>query len=245
MTNMKENTKILGVRIDNFSIREIKEKVSDILENPPRQKFVATLNPEILLKAHRDEKYRNILNSADLNICDGFGLKLASFLKGKSIKTRFAGADIVGFLLGLAANKSQKILIIAAKNSLSAPMEIEQAINQKYPDLSMKSEYYSPGQDFFESGIIKKAEIVFVNFGASQQEKFIFENRAKFPNAKILIGVGGAFDFLTGKIRRAPRFLRAFGFEWLWRLMQQPKRFRRIWNAVAVFPVISLLEKKS
>ena len=242
---MKSDITILGVRIDNFSVREIKEKISYFLEDSSRQKFAATLNPEILLKAHRDEKYKDILNSADLNVCDGFGLKLVSFLRGRKIRARFAGADLVDFLLELAEDKRHRILVVSAQNSLSAPAEIEQAIRRKYPNLSAKSEYFSPGQDFFKNGIINQAEIVFVNFGAPEQEKFIFENRTKFPNAKILVGIGGTFDFLTGKIRRAPCFLRAIGLEWLWRLMQEPKRFRRIWNAVVLFPVISLLEKKS
>ncbi|MCX6766506.1 MAG: WecB/TagA/CpsF family glycosyltransferase [Candidatus Moranbacteria bacterium] len=242
---MKSDITIFGVRIDNFSVREIKEKISNFLENSPRQKFVATLNPEILLKAHRNEKYRNILNSADLNICDGFGLKLVSFLKGNKIRARFSGADLVDFLLELAEDKKHGILVVSAQNSLSLPKEIEQAIKRKHPNLSAKSEYFLPSQEFFKNGIINQAEIVFVNFGAPEQEKFIFENRAKFPNAKILIGVGGAFDFLTGKIRRAPRFFRVLGLEWSWRLAQEPKRFRRIWNAVVVFPVISLSEKKS
>jgi N-acetylglucosaminyldiphosphoundecaprenol N-acetyl-beta-D-mannosaminyltransferase len=237
---MKENITILGVRIDNFSAGEIKEKISDILEQKNRQKFVTTLNPEILLKAHRDEIYRDILNSADLNICDGFGLKLVSFLKGRKIRERFAGADLVDFLLGLAADKKQKILIIATKNSLSTPAEIEQTINQKYPDLFAKSKYYLPSQDFFKNGIMNQIEIVFVNFGAPEQEKFIFENRTKFPNVKILVGVGGTFDFLTGKIRRAPHFMRLIGLEWLWRLMKEPKRIKRIWNAVVIFPLLVL-----
>lgn len=240
---MKNNITILGVRIENFSVREIKEKISSILENNPEQKFVTTLNPEILLKAHRDEKYRNILNSADLNICDGFGLRLVSFLGGRKIKARFAGVDLVDFLLGSAAKKGQKILVIAGKNSLSTPEEIEQAISEKYPDLFAKSEYFLPGQDLSKNGIISQSEIIFVNFGAPEQEKFLSENRVKFLNAKILIGVGGTFDFLTGKIRRAPRLFRAIGLEWLWRLMQEPKRFRRIWNAVVVFPIIVIFGK--
>lgn len=237
---MKEDITILGVRIDNFSVEEVKEKISDILKQSPRQKFITTLNPEILLKAHRDGRYRNILNGAYLNVCDGFGLKLVSFLKRKKIKARFPGVDLVGFLLGLAAEKSQKILIIAAKNSLSAPAEIEQAVNREYPEISVKSEYCLSGQDFFKNGIINQAEIVFVNFGAPHQEKFIFENRKKFPNAKILVGVGGTFDFLTGKISRAPHFMRWVGLEWVWRLAQEPRRIKRIWNAVVIFSLLAL-----
>jgi len=78
---MENTIKILGTRIDNLSITEIEEKILNILNGSSEQKFVTTLNPEILLKAHRDEKYKNILNSADLNICDGFGIKLISFLR--------------------------------------------------------------------------------------------------------------------------------------------------------------------
>lgn len=240
---MNSHVKIFGVRIDNLSRAEIKEKISGILENDPEQKFVVTLNPEILLKAHRDGSYREILNSADLNICDGFGLKLVGSLKGEKIKARFAGADLVDFLLERASEKNQRTLVIVAKNSLSAPQEIEKAIERKYPNLSAKSEYFSPSQDFFENAIIKETEIVFVNFGAPEQERFIFENRAKFPSAKILIGVGGAFDFLTGKIHRAPRFLRVIGLEWLWRLIQEPKRLRRIVNAVIIFPILASIKK--
>lgn len=215
-----------------------------MLNDEPRQKFVATLNPEILLKAHRDPNYKKILNSSDLNICDGFGIKMVSCLKKNCLKARFAGADLADFLLDLAAREKSKVLVVASKDSLSKPEEIERAISKKHPDISAKSIYFSAGQEWFENAIIKSAEIVFVNFGAPEQEKFIFENKAKFPSAKLLVGVGGTFDFLTGKIRRAPRWMRSIGTEWLWRLIQEPKRFRRIWNAVAVFPAAALLKEK-
>jgi N-acetylglucosaminyldiphosphoundecaprenol N-acetyl-beta-D-mannosaminyltransferase len=241
---MKNDITILGVRIDNFSVRETKENILNFLENSPEQKFAVTLNPEIVLKAHREEKYRKILNGADLNICDGFGLRFAGFLKGKRLKARFTGVDVADFLLLNAEKKNLRILVIAAENSLSKPNEIERAIRGKYPELSVRSEYFLSSQDFFKDGIIREAEIIFVNFGAPQQEKFIFENREKFPSAKILIGVGGTFDFLTGKITRAPSFLRGLGLEWLWRMIQEPKRIRRIWNAVVVFPILSLVRKK-
>lgn len=228
---------ILGVRIDNFSVRETKEKISNFLENGPRQKFIATLNPEIVLKAHRNEKYRKILNSADLNICDGFGLRLAGFLKRKRLKARFTGVETADFLLENAQKHNLRVLVIAAEKSLSTPKEIEQAISEKYPDLFVKSEYFSSGQDFFKNGIMKEAEIIFVNFGAPDQEEFISENCGKFPSARILVGVGGTFDFLTGKTRRAPEAMRKIGLEWLWRLIVEPKRIKRIWNAVIVFPL--------
>lgn len=78
-------------------------------------------------------------------------------------------------------------------------------------------------------------DIMICNFGAPYQEKFIFHNLGKIPSVKIGIGIGGALDFLTGKIKRAPKWMRFLGLEWLWRLIKQPKRFKRIYRAVFVF----------
>jgi len=82
-----------------------------------------------------------------------------------------------------------------------------------------------------------------VALGAPRQEKWIAENLAKVPSVKVAIGVGGAFDFLSGKIRRAPVFMQKMGLEWFWRLMQEPKRLPRIFNAVIVFLWLVLREK--
>ncbi len=78
-------------------------------------------------------------------------------------------------------------------------------------------------------------DVMICNFGAPYQEKFIFHNLGKVPSVKIGIGIGGALDFLTGKIKRAPKWMRFLGLEWLWRLIKQPKRFKRIFRAVFIF----------
>lgn len=234
--------KILGVKIINFSREEINGWLRNILNNPPRQKFIVTLNPEIILKGYYDKNFRNILNGADLTLCDGFGVKLVARLKGKKIKSRYTGVDLMDFLLKLAKKNSKKVLIVVCRNSLSSPKEIEQGIEDKYK-LKAEVDYFDE-ENFFDTDGVKKAEIVFVNFGAPYQEKFIFENRAKFPEARILVGTGGSFDFLTKKIKRAPSWMRKFGLEWLWRLIQEPKRLRRIGKAVVVFPALSLFERE-
>jgi len=78
--------------------------------------------------------------------------------------------------------------------------------------------------------------ILFVALGAPKQEKWIVENLKLMPSVKLVMGVGGAFDFMAGRARRAPKFLRAIGLEWLWRLFCQPRRIIRIFKAVVVFP---------
>lgn len=237
---MRDSIKILGVRIDNLSRTEINGWIKNVLVNSPEQKFVVTLNPEIILKGHRDKDYKNILNSADFNLCDGFGIKIVSRIKGRRIKSRYTGVDLIDYSFKKAKEKNLKVLIIFSKNSLSSPEEVREAIRKKY-NLEANGGYLEG--NFFESEETKNAEIVFVNFGAPDQENFIFENKKYFPNAKILAGIGGAFDFMTGKIKRAPKWMRKAGLEWLWRLWQEPQRLKRIKNAVIVFPWIFLTNK--
>jgi len=232
--------KILGVRIDNWTRGKIEKWIKNILSNLPKQKFVTTLNPEILLKADADKSYKDILNNADLNLCDGFGIKLVSCLKGKRVRSRYTGADLVEFLMKEAGARNLKILAAVSENSLSSSEEIKSNVKKKFRR-DIGANYWS-GDSFFEKEETKNAEVVFVNFGAPEQEKFIHENRRKFPKAKIFVGVGGAFDFLTGKFRRAPHWMRNKGLEWLWRLAQEPKRIGRITKATVVFPVKAIFK---
>lgn len=238
----ENNIEVLGIRIDNLLREEIHEWLKNVLENPPQQKFVTTLNPEIILRGYHDKNYQDILNSSDLNLCDGFGIKFAAVLKGRRIKSRYTGVDLTDYLLKLAKKNNKKVLVVACRDGLGSPEEIERGIEDKYK-LKTQAEYFG-GEHFFDTSAAESAEIVFINFGAPEQEKFIFENRAKFPKAKILVGVGGTFDFLTGKMKRAPKWMQKTGLEWLFRLVQEPKRLRRIWNAVIVFPILTIVKSK-
>lgn len=238
---MHANIELMGVRMNNLSRDDINSWLINVLSRLPEQKFIATLNPEILLKAEKDARYREILNKADLALCDGFGIKLLSFLKGRQVKVRYTGVELVEFLIGESKKKDMEVLVAVSKKSLSSPEEIEQAIGNEY-NLRVQAKYYN-GDSFFEKVENMNAQIVFVNFGAPEQEKFIFENKRRFAAAKILVGVGGAFDFLTGKLRRAPRWVQNVGLEWLWRLIQEPKRARRIFDAVIIFPIRAIFSK--
>jgi N-acetylglucosaminyldiphosphoundecaprenol N-acetyl-beta-D-mannosaminyltransferase len=235
------NIKILGVRIDKFSKPEVERKLLAALEREKGNFFVTTLNPEILLQGHRNRKYRNVLNSADLNVCDGMGVKFASIFKGSRIKSRYAGADMAEFLLKAANKRNSRVLIVMREDSLSKPLEIEDVARNKFG--IQASAVYRNEPNFFEKDEIKEAALIFTNFGSPEQEEYIFENRHRFPNARILIGVGGTFDFLTGKFSRAPLWLRKIGLEWFWRFLMEPKRIKRIFNAVAVFPLNALFYK--
>lgn len=143
---------------------------------------------------------------------------------------------VIPFLKDL---KSPKIFLLGA-----AP-GVAQALKEKYqlsPNLQIVDTHSgSPAKDEAPKIIEKinhsKAQVLFVAFGAPKQEIWIHDHLPKMPQIKVAIGVGGAFDFLTNKINRAPKWMQQTGFEWLYRLIKQPTRIKRIYNAVIKFPI--------
>jgi N-acetylglucosaminyldiphosphoundecaprenol N-acetyl-beta-D-mannosaminyltransferase len=248
---------ILGIPIDNFSREEILDCVRDFLNEPKFHRLV-TVNPEFLLEAEKNEAFRKSLLEADMRVTDGFGIVLAGWLRGKYI-TRFPGADLMEEILKIANEKKLSVFLVVNKDGLSSYEEVQTAILKKYPDIilngtniSCHSErsFESRNLDMIENipqqardDIIKNYQLVFCNFGAPEQELFLAKLKEQNMELRLAMGVGGSFDYLTGKQKRAPEWLRVIGLEWLWRLILQPKRFKRIWNATVVFLARSL--KKS
>jgi N-acetylglucosaminyldiphosphoundecaprenol N-acetyl-beta-D-mannosaminyltransferase len=262
---------ILGVDLDTDIDKEgLDFKLKEFLLSDDKQRYIVTPNPEIILKAQKDEELYHILNKADLSLPDGFGLKLAGLLVSRRIK-RFTGADALLQILSLAEKKSFKVLVVNNINGLSSSDDINFSLREKYPNLKFLIKDVEYGDSILKNkkyfslnlkkkgslfSFIKKAEkkinekidflfkdevrdfsadILVCNFGAPEQEKFVFHNLKKLPSVKLGIGIGGAVDFLTSKARRAPRVMRFLGLEWLWRLILNPRRYKRICRAVFVF----------
>lgn len=137
-------------------------------------------------------------------------------------------------ILKMASNKGLKIFLAANKDGLSSWEETRDAILKKYPKLTINGANLDKKNTRYELRVLRYA-VLLCNFGAPYQELFI--NSVKCDNIRLAVGVGGSFDFLTGKLKRAPDFMQKLGLEWLWRFLRQPKRWKRIWNAVAVFPI--------
>lgn len=227
---------ILKTRIDNLNKQEIPERVEIFLSE---EKFhqIATVNPEFILEARGNEEFRNILNQCDLNIADGMGIKFAFWRKGERLKSRIAGADLMDEILKIADEKNLGVFLIVNNKGLSSWEETRDAIFKKYPNLKISG--VNLDKNIHQWSMVNgQWSIVFCNFGAPYQEKFLHSLKSlKNANIKLAMGVGGGFDFITGKVKRAPSFMRKLGLEWLWRLIQQPKRIKRIWNAVIIFPI--------
>jgi len=231
--------KILGIKISTERRTEILDKIRSFLGSK-KQHYIVTPNPEIVLLAQNDEEYFHILNEADIALPDGIGLKFAALLLGRNIP-RITGSDLTKDLLTAAEKNHDSVLIINWEKGLSRQADISLALKNIYPQLSfeiwdinrdeaLKPEWSAPST---------KAKIMFVALGAPYQEKFIFHQLAKIPSVKVALGIGGSFDFLTGKIKRAPKIMRRLGLEWLYRVIGQPqnrkRRLQRIYQATMVF----------
>jgi N-acetylglucosaminyldiphosphoundecaprenol N-acetyl-beta-D-mannosaminyltransferase len=243
--------KILGVRIDNLSQREILEKIESFLSEDGFHQ-IATINPEFVLAAQKNEEFKNILNNCALNVADGIGIEFAFWRLKDKLRCRMAGADLMHEILRIANEKSLSVFLATNKNGLSSYEETRKALSKKYPNIIFNGANLDPqchsGLDPESIWIPNQVrddkeniKILFVNFGAPFQEKFI--NSVKNDTISLAMGVGGSFDYATGKLQRAPKSMRIFGLEWLWRLILQPKRWKRIWNAVIVFPIKVILSK--
>lgn len=228
---------ILGVRIDNLSKDEILARVSIFLQQKGIHQ-IATVNPEFILLSQNDDDFRKILGSCDLNVADGFGLNLAFWKKGERLKIRLAGADLMLEILKIAQAQKLRLFVAISDTGLSHLDEVIRAMQAKFEGLEVHGAEI--GKDS-RNYAIDNSDILFCNFGAPDQERFI--KSVKSDTIRLAIGVGGSFDFLTGRLKRAPVWMRQCGLEWLFRLIQQPRRWKRIWNAVVVFPIKVLFSK--
>lgn len=239
---------ILGVRVDGFSLIEtLKKMVTAWGRGKPF--LIFTPNPEMLLKANSDQYFKTVLNAADVTLCDGFGSYLVARSKGARIN-RVTGVDFFLALVRLAAKAKKrifllgsgddKILYTTARNLLEKHSDLMICGLDKGPVVTENREQKLVIGTVDSENLKKKLEaarpdILVVAFGNGKQEKWIYENADKIPGLKVAIGVGGAFDYLGGKVPRAPLLMRKIGIEWLYRLYKDPRRFKRILNATVVF----------
>ena len=230
---------LLGIKIDDRPMDYILDRI-DAQLNTESQMKIYTPNPEICLRAENDDFYRHVLNTADINAPDGFGLKLGAMILGQDLENRVAGSDLTPQILEKLRSNGLKVFVVLREDSLSTPNNIADLMKDKYPNVKckvgiMKSSDFENCDKLLNTINDFDPQILFVCLGAPTQELWINKYIKLLSNVKVAIGVGGSFDFLTGKIKRAPKIMRELGIEWLYRLYQEPKRLERIKHATADF----------
>lgn len=237
---------IIGVEISDMRFREVIEKVRGFLFSK-KQHYIVTPNPEFIMKAQEDRNFRITLNEADIAIPDGIGIKLAGFLLGQRIRERITGVDLTWRICELARQEGKSVFFLGAPEGVAE--RAMKKVKEKYKDLKIVSDMgadkYEFGNENQELSMVEKInkakpDIFFAAFGAPKQEYFIKKYLPKMPSVKVAVGVGGTFDYISGKEKYAPKRVRKIGCEWLYRLITQPWRWKRIYIAVVKFPLLAI-----
>ncbi len=233
--------KILGIRIDQVSWTEALAKIQAFLMVDEFH-MIATVNPEFVVAAQTDKKFKEILNQTALNVPDGVGLQCAAKFLGKKIGERITGVDLTWEVCKIAAERGYSIYFLGAAEGVAET--VANRVKLLHHNLKIAGAYSGTPD---EEGLAQKInetnpDILFVAFGAPKQEKFIFDNKDALK-VKLAMGVGGTFDYIAGIVPYAPEWMRNTGLEWLYRLFSQPNRWKRVFRAVIVFPILVLISK--
>lgn len=215
-----------------MNMQEALERLEQFIEQK-RFHQVATANTDFLINALDDRELRAILREADLVVPDGMPLIWAARLMRSPLPERVTGADLVPALAELAAQKGYRIFMLGARPEIAQRARLR--LEESYPGIQIVGCLSPEARSLVEmdsASILKeihaaKPDILFVAFGNPKQEKWIHLHREQLKSVSICIGVGGTFDFIAGKTVRAPLWLQKTGLEWLFRLLQEP---RRLWK---------------
>ena len=226
---MRDKVYILGVGIDNLTEGETLQRMEEFIESgTPHQ--VVTVNPEFLVVAQEDHQFKKVLDEADLAIPDGVGLLWAARLLGKPLKGRVTGVELVRSLAKLAEKRGYRIFLLGAREGVA--QAAAKVLQDESPNLVIAGTYAGSPTLEEEGGIVERISaarphMLFVAYGFPQQDVWIRRNMNRM-SVPMSMGVGGAFDYISGTVKRAPAWMRRLGLEWLFRLVRQPWRWRRI-----------------
>ncbi|PCI25602.1 hypothetical protein COB57_00020 [Candidatus Peregrinibacteria bacterium] len=273
---MKNRTHIFGIPFHVGTMKAALSHVNKILDGG-KSCITTTPNAEILLTSLKNPSLYAVLKKSSLNIPDTVSLLWAENVLNKKwgmirsvfellflpirkhfwkkdetkfLKETVCGSDIVIEISALAATRGDAIVFLGSQKGVAK--KAAQILQKKYPSLKISALCGSAqeGDDTKMQKFIQKsgAKIVFVAFGCPKQELWIERNIKHCPKVRMMMGIGGSFDFIVGKIKRAPILIRKLGLEWFYRFIQEPSRIFRIVQAVVVFPYkvfyISLILKK-
>lgn len=230
MLNPPQSISILNTPVHAVTMEDTLQFVEQMMGGH-RLHQIATTNPEFVMTAQRDEEFRQVLGACDLCIADGVGLLLAARWIGSPLPERVPGSELVYNLAGLAAQEGWRLFLLGAGPGVAE--EAAHIFQTRYPELIVAGTYAGSPNLAENDAIVKRinnshADMLFVAYGAPNQDKWIARNRESFPTVKLALGVGGSLDFVTGKAHRAPRWIQNLGLEWLHRLILEPWRWRRM-----------------
>ena len=218
---------VMGLKFDSMTMDEALSRAEALLRGD-KAAYVVTPNAEIAYEALHDGQLREMLNGADLMLPDGAGVVLASKLLSKPVKQKVAGVDFAAGLLGILERNGQSLYLLGGKPGIGELAA--QKMLEAHPQLRIAGIADGYFQD--EAPVIAKinasgADALFVCLGAPKQERFMVQHQQEL-HVHLMAGLGGSLDAFAGTVQRAPAWMIRLNLEWLYRLIREPKRFRRM-----------------
>lgn len=219
-----------GVPIDNVSTDYVLSKILSWTRNSPEARYIVTLDALSTLRTKKDESFRKCVAGADLTLPDGKGLTMALRFLGKPVQQRIAGVELVEKMCRLASYERIPVYFYGGRQGVAD--EAASRMAARFPGLRVAGTAHGYQDEEGRARVLEDirssgARFVFVALGVPRQEDWMWENAHELERA-VCIGVGGSLDVLSGRLKRAPEAWQKTGCEWLYRLIQEPWRWRRV-----------------
>lgn len=218
---------ILGVHFDNLTQREALERLEVLLNSNDGPHQVSFAYANCLNVAYTNPRYREVLNRSKLLLADGSGVRIASSILGQPIRENQCGTDVIPSFLGYLKGKATRVFLLGSKPSV---VELAgQRMKREFPWVTVcgvQHGYFDSDDAILEQINAARPDILLVGMGVPRQEIWIAENLHRL-NVKLCCGVGALFDYYSGSMPRAPRWILRLGTEWIYRLYCEP---RRLWR---------------
>lgn len=190
---------------------------------------IVTLGTEMVVAAQHDLGFREIVNNAALSLCDTIGLLLVARLRGSALRARVTGVELIEHLCASAAREGMPVYLLGSSPGIAD--RAAAVLRARYADLVIAGTHHGYFSAEESSAVAQRiaqsgARLLFVGLGSPRQERWISGHLAQ-AGCGAAIGVGGSLDVISGNVARAPKLMRKFGLEWLYRLGREPHRWRR------------------
>lgn len=221
---------ILGIEFSKLNLKETVELIdTKVSECSSRVFHLITVNPEIAVQIQEDPELKKISLNADLVTPDGVGIVFASRLKGNPVRERVTGYDLFLETLKMGNQKEWSFYILGSDEEVNR--KASEYINKNYPNVKIAGRhhgYFSKEEDakIIENIRISNPDILIVALGSPLADKWIYSHKNEI-NSKVVFGVGGTLDVLTGKVKQTPEIWKTLNLEWLHRRITQPSRKER------------------
>lgn len=225
---MTTTIKILDIPITSIRKETLLQRIDNHFREQNGNLFIVTANPEIIIAAKKTPPYKDALATADFILPDGIGVMIAAKILGTPLQQKLPGFELMHDFLSYAKTHDKSVYFYGAKPGV-AEQAADNALDQ-YNELNVAGfmdGYTTKGMEAANVIAATHPDFVFVAMGAPLQEQWIAKFKDLFPTS-VLIGVGGSLDVLSGSVKRAPQFWTSNNLEWLYRLVTQPTRAKRM-----------------